>query len=111
MLDDNLTQTLAIIIPILAGMLGMFYFWSKQLNAAEDRLNRRIDGVEERLNRRIDGVERNTREEFARVYEEFGRVHEEFGRVHEDIARVREDLAEVKGKVDLMAAIVTKVGE
>ena len=108
MLDDNLTQTLAIIIPILAGMLGMFYFWSKQLNAAEDRLNRRIDGVEERLNRRIDGVERNTREEFGRVHEEFGRVHEEFSRVHEDIARVREDLAEVKGKVDLMAAIVTK---
>ncbi len=108
MLDDNVTQTLTIIVPILAAIFGMAYFLMKQINAAERRLNERIDAVERRLDRRIDEVERSTREEFGKVYEEFRRVYEEFGNVHEDIARVREDLAEVKGKVDLMAAIVTK---
>ena len=101
MLDDNVAQTLAIIIPILGSIFGLGYFLMKQISAAEKRLSDRIDLVEKRLDGRIDGVERNTREEF-------GGIHEEFRMVHIDLARVREDLAEVKGKVDLMAAIVTK---
>ena len=101
MLDDNVAQTLAIIIPILGAIFGMYYFLTKQVNAAEKRLGDRMDLVEKRLDGRLDGVERDTREEF-------GSVHEEFRRVHRDLARVREALAEVKGKVDLMAAIVTK---
>lgn len=94
MLDDNITQTLAIIIPILGAVFGMYYFLTKQINAAEKRLSDRIDLLEKRLDGRIDAVERNTREEFVEV--------------RRDLTRVREDLAEVKGKVDLMAAIVTK---
>ena len=94
MLDDNVAQTLAIIIPILAAMFGLAYFQMKQTNAAEKRLNDRIDQVERRLDGRIDGVEKSVREDFVEV--------------RRDLTRVREDLAEIKGKVDLMAAIVTK---
>lgn len=79
MLDDNVAQTLAIIIPILGAVFGMYYFLTKQINAAERRLNERID-----------------------------RTDRELVEVRRDLTRVREDLAEVKGKVDLMAAIVTK---
>ena len=86
MLDDNVTQTLAIIIPMLGAIFGLGYFLMKQISAAERRLNERID--------RTDG--------------ELAKVREEVAEVRRDLARVREDLAEVKGKVDLMAAIVTK---
>ena len=79
MLDDNITQTLAIIIPMFFGMFALAYFLMKRINAAERRLNERID-----------------------------RTDRELAEVRRDLARVREDLAEVKGKVDLMAAVVTK---
>ena len=86
MLDDNVAQTLTIIIPILGSIFGMGYFLMKQISAAEKRLNERMD----RTDRRIDGTDR------------------EMAEVRRDLAKVREDLAEIKGKVDLMAAIVTK---
>ncbi len=86
MLDDNVAQTLTIIIPILAAVFGLGYFLMKQISAAESRLNERID--------RTDG--------------DVVKVHEEVAEVRRDLTKVREDLAEVKGKVDLMAAIVTK---
>ncbi len=79
MLDDNVAQILTIIIPILGAIFGLGYFLMKQIGAAERRLNERID--------RTDG---------------------DLAKVRRDLARVREDLAEIKGKVDLMAAIVTK---
>ena len=94
MLDDNITQTLAIIIPILGAIFSMYYFLTRQINTAEKQLSDRIDLVEKRLDGRIDGVEKAVREDFVEV--------------RRDLTRVREDLAEVKGKVDLMAAIVTK---
>ena len=97
MLDDNVAQTLAIIIPILAAMFGLAYFLMKQINASEKRVNERIDRVDNRIDRvdnRIDGLEKAVRADFVEV--------------HRDLSRVREDLAEIKGKVDLMAAIVTK---
>lgn len=78
-MDDNVAQTLTIIIPILGAIFGLGYFLMKQISAAERRLNERID-----------------------------RTDRELAEVRRDLTRVREDLAEVKGKVDLMAAIVTK---
>ena len=83
-MDDNVAQTLTIIIPILGAIFGLGYFLMKQINAAERRLNERID----------------------RTDRELAKVREEVAEVRRDLARVREYLAEVK--VDLMAAIVTK---
>ena len=97
MLDDNVAQTLAIIIPILGAIFGLGYFLLKQISAAEKRLNERIDRLDRRIDRvddRIGGLEKAVRADFVEV--------------RRDLARVREDLAEIRGKVDLMAAIVTK---
>ena len=94
MLDDNVAQTLAIIIPILAGLLVVHCVLTKRINTFADRLCKRIDRLGDR------------------ICESEGRIHADFNAefvgIRRDLARVREDLAEIKGKVDLMAAIVTK---
>ena len=104
MLDDNVAQTLAIIIPILGAIFGLGYFLMKQISAAERRLNERIDRLDSRIDRvddRIDRVDdRIDRLEKA--------VRTDFVEVRRELSGVREDLAEIRGKVDLMAAIVTK---
>ncbi len=94
MLDDNVAQTLAIIIPILASMLVVSYALTKRLDAFADHLSKRIDRLGDRTGSSVEGIHAGSTTEFVGI--------------RRDLTRVREDLAEVKGKVDLMAAIVAK---